>query len=220
MSDSREDLLQATYAARDAYLRQLGEVDPFVLTHLINPAFMGGPKWPNLRQAMRVIRNGSHTIIVSDGLADPFDENPEPNVGFGLEVLLETSDAIEGSVQNDWPFWIAYDVAQQFASHGGVRELIDELGMVSMELKARFGPSELTTPAGRIGLLFGVPGPNLQTEWTFPAGAVKVVTIKVLHPQELTVAVDEGEAGRKRLAKLFAKDRTHHISSASRLSVI
>jgi hypothetical protein len=218
VSEAREQLLQKTYEARDSYLRRLGEVDPLVLSHLINPAFAGGPRWPDLRQAFRVIRNGTHTVVASDGLADPFDDQKEPNVGFGIEVLGETSDEIEGSVQNDWLFWIVYDVAQQAAAHGGFRELIDELGLLSMELHCRYGPHELATPKGRIGVLLGVHPPNFAAEWSFPAGTVKVVTVKVLHPSELAVCLEEG--GRERLRDLFVADGTYHLSSVTRKPVL
>jgi hypothetical protein len=219
VSDSREELLQKTYVARDGYLGRLGKVDPLVLSHLINPSFAGRPRWPDLRQAFRVIRNGGHTIVVSDGLADPFDE-PEPNIGFGIEVMCETSDPIDGAVQNDWPFWVAYDVAQQAAHHGGFRDLLDELGVLSTEIQARFGPAELTTDQGRLGLLLGVHPPDFPAEWDFPAGKVKVVTVKVLHPSELAVVVAEGAAGRERLRDLFATDGSYHVSSANRAPVI
>jgi len=220
VSNPREELLQQTYAARDGYLRQLGEVDPLVLSHLINPALMGGPRWPDLRQAFRAIRNGGRTLVVSDGLSDPFDGQPDPNVGFGIEVLCETSDPIEGSVQNDWPFWVAYDVAQQAARHGGFRDLIDELGVLSMEIRARFGPEELATENGHLGLLLGVHPPDFPAEWALPGGTVKVVTVKVLHPNELAVAVEEGEAGRQRLRDLFAANGSYHVSSATRPPVV
>jgi hypothetical protein len=220
MSEAREQLLQQTYAARDGYLRQLGEVDPLVLSHVVNPSLMGGPRWPDLRQAFRVIRNGSHTIVCSDGLSDPFEDEDEPNVGYGVEILGETSDAIDGAVQNDWLFWVVYDVAQQAAHHGGFRELIDELGVLSMEIKARFGPEELTTPNGHLGLLLGVQPPKFPAEWKFPAGTVKVITVKVLHPSELAFVVDQGEKGRDKLKSLFARDKTHHVSSIRRKPVV
>lgn len=220
MSESREELLQRTYAARDGYFGALGEVDPLVLSHLINPAFAGGPRWPDLRQAFRVIRNGAHTRVTSDGLADPFDDQEEPNVGFGIEIIGETSDPIDGAIQNDWLFWIVYDVAQQAAAHGGFRELIDELGLLSMELRNRHGPSELATPEGRIGVLLGVNPPGLALEWDFPAGTVKPVTVKVLHPSELAVAAHEGGPGRERLRDLFIRDGTYHVSSVARKPVI
>jgi len=218
--DAREQLLQQTYAARDAALRQWGEVDPLVHAPIINPAFRGGARWPSLRQAFRVIRDGANTIVCSDGLADPFDDEEEPNIGFGVEILCETSDPEDGSVVNDWPSWIAYDVAQQAAHHGGFRELIDELGVLSMEINNRFGPDEMATPENRIGLLLGLSAPNRNTEWAFPAGTVKVVTVKVLHPSELAFVVNEGQAGRERLRDLFAETGTHHVSSATRAAVV
>lgn len=218
--DAREQLLQQTYAARDGALRQWGEVDPLVLAHIMNPAEMGGPRWPDLRQAFRVVRDGTNTIVCSDGLADPFDDATEPNVGFGVEIMCETSDPIEGAIQNDWPFWIAYDVAQQAAHHGGFRELLDELGVLSMEINNRYGPSEMATPENRIGLLLGLTAPNRNTEWAFPSGTVKVVTVKVLHPSELAFVVNEGQTGRERLRDLFAETGTHHVSSATRPAVV
>jgi hypothetical protein len=220
VSDPREELLQRTYAARDGYLQRLGEVDPLVLSHLINPTFAGGPRWPDLRQAFRVVRNGDRTIVISDGLSDPFDDEAEPNVGFGIEVMCESADPIDGAVQNDWPFWVAYDVAQQAAHHGGFRELIDELRLLSMEIKCRFGPEELATPDNHLGLLLGIHPPDFPAVWDFPAGTVKVVTVKVLHPSELAVAVEEGEAGRKRLSDLFAANGSYHVSSATCQPVI
>jgi hypothetical protein len=51
-----DDFLEQTYAARDEFVNSLGVADPDVLAPLINPAFMGGPMWPDLRQAWRVVR--------------------------------------------------------------------------------------------------------------------------------------------------------------------
>jgi len=40
-----------------------------------NPALLGGPKWPALRQAFRVVRRKTgNVILASDGLSDPFDD--------------------------------------------------------------------------------------------------------------------------------------------------
>ena len=72
---SAEKVLEASYHARDVCWQQLGTVDPDVLGHIINPAFMGGPRWPALRQAFRVVRRpNGNVIIASDGLSDPFDD--------------------------------------------------------------------------------------------------------------------------------------------------
>ena len=70
-----EDLCQATYAARAACWKAIGQLDTDVLGHVINPTFMGGPKWPALRQAFAIIRRPETQTVVlaSDGLADPWD---------------------------------------------------------------------------------------------------------------------------------------------------
>ena len=80
------------------------------------------------------------------------------------------------------------------------------------------GPGdELTTPKGQVlGLLLGVHSPKFTAEWKFPAGTVKVITVKVLHPSELAFVVDKGEKGREKLKALFIKDKTYHISSVRR----
>ena len=215
-----EEFLQRTYQARDAYLRELGAVDDFVLAPLMNPAFMGGPAWPSLRQAWRVVRNGPRTIIVSDGLSDPFEDQPEPNAGFGLEFLGETADALPAQLGTSWLFDIVYGVSQQAAAHGGFREFIDELGLLSTEVGAPGELKALAGPKGSVGVLLGLRPSVGRAEWDLPGGLVKVVTVKLLQPPELAYIIENGEAGRERLRELFAADGSHHLSSPSRPSVI
>ena len=46
-----------------------------MLSHLVSPTLSGGPKWPALRQAFRLVRRPNGNIILaSDGLSDPFDD--------------------------------------------------------------------------------------------------------------------------------------------------
>ena len=70
-----EDLLDRTAAARKDTWQEIGTQEPLVLNDTVNPALMGGPKWPALRQAFRIIRRRTGNIILaSDGLSDPFDD--------------------------------------------------------------------------------------------------------------------------------------------------
>lgn len=215
-----EEFLLQTFQAREAYLRRMGAVDELLLAPLINPAFMGGPAWPSLRQSWRTVRNKRRTIIISDGLSDPFEDEVEPNVGFGIEVLGETSDSLPDQVQASWLFTVVYAVSQQAAAHGGFRSLIDELGVLSMEIKA---PTELQSLANEndtLGLLLGLQSPNLPLEWELPAGLVKVVTVKVLHPAELAYAVEQEAAGRTHLREQFSAAGSYHLSWLSRPSAV
>jgi hypothetical protein len=215
-----EALLQATYKARDKFVNGLGVANPDVLAPLINPSFMGGPMWPDLRQAWRVVRRGSNTIVISDGLSDPFSDEPGPSAGFGLEVLAETADPMPEPLQASWLFDLVYHVSQQCAGHGGVRDLIDELRLLSLELPVSAALQPVATSNNRAGVLLGLAPPDMETEFALPGGSIRVVTAKLLWPSELDYVVANGEAGREELAKRFAADHTHHRSSMSRKAVI
>ena len=218
--DQMEQLLEMTYEARDGYLKQMGSVDSMVLAPLVNPGLVGGPRWPSLREAWRTVRNGNRTLIVSDGLSDPFDDEPEANVGFGIEILGETADPLPEQLQTSWLFSVVYEVSQQAAAHGGFRALIDRLGILSMEINAPNELKHLAGPEGNIGLLLGLRDPALQIEWQIPAGRVKVVTAKVLCPEELVFVTTSYEEARKQLTELFAGDGSYHRSSISRRPVV
>jgi hypothetical protein len=215
-----EAVLQATYEARDKYVSSLGVVNPDVLAPLINPSFMGGPMWPNLRQAWRVVRRGANTIVISDGLSDPFSDEPEPNAGFGIEVLAETADPMPEQVQAGWLFDLVYQVSQQCAAHGGVRDLIDELGLLSLELPMSEVLRPVATSNTRAGVLLGLAAPDMQTDFASPGGSVRVVTAKLLCPSELEYAASNAKAGRDELARRFAADGMQHRSSMLRKAVI
>ena len=72
---SLEDLLEKSSKAREALWESLGSLEPLVLSHLVNPALSGGPKWPALRQSFRLVRRpDGNVLLASDGLSDPFDD--------------------------------------------------------------------------------------------------------------------------------------------------
>ena len=213
-----DDLRQQVYVARDAYARSLGTVSPDVLAPLINPGFMGGPLWPDTRQAGRVIRSGTNTLILSDGLSDPFCDDPEPNPGFGLEVLAETSDPLPDELQGTWLFDLVYQVSQQCAFHGGVRELIDRLVLVSLELPLSPQLEPVATANNTAGVLLGTLPPDYPAGFDVPGGSVRIVTAKLLWPRELEYAAT-GKGARENLGQRFVADGTLHLSSLMRTSV-
>lgn len=215
-----EAFLRKTYEARDRFVGGLGQVHPDVLAPLMNPTFMGGPRWPHLRQAWRVVRRAASTLIISDGLSDPFSDDPDPNPGFALEVLAETPDQLPEHIQGTWLFDLVYLVSQQCAAHGGVRDLIDELGVVSLELPASDEFKPLATPHDTVGVLLGLLPDDFPTEFDLPGGVIRVVTAKILWPTELSYVVTNGQAGRDDLVKRFTADGTHHRSSLLRKPVV
>lgn len=211
---------QPTYDARDAFASTLGEVSPDVLAPVINPEFMDGPPWPDLRQAWRVIRRPGSVIVISDGLSDPFDEEEDLNTGFGLEVIAETEDPLPDQIQDSWLFDLVYAVSQQCADHGGVAELVERLGTVSLELEATDALSPVATDDDQVGVLLGVTADSAPRYFEVPAGNVLVLTATLLFPSELDYLIEHGKAGRAELAKRLAKHNYHHKSSLRRKPLV
>lgn len=211
-----DELCQAIYAARETFAKSLGEVDGDVLTPLINPSFMGGPQWPDLRQAWRVIRRGTSTLIMSDGLSDPFPEVAEPNHGFALEILAETPDALPAELNGSWLFDLVYQVSQQAAHHGGFRGLIDRHSVGCLELPGSESLHPFIASSGRVGVLLGTMPAGRPNGFDTPGGFVLIVTAKLLWPSELAFAAAGGKSAREELAQRFVADGTLHTSSTHR----
>ena len=96
-----QDSCAASCAARDACWKTVGQVDSDVLSHLINPAFMGGPRWPALRQAFAVVRRPETQTVVlaSDGLSDPWDGEANPTVPYFI-MLVKRAGRTEARLNN------------------------------------------------------------------------------------------------------------------------
>jgi hypothetical protein len=219
-SGDHEQRRAEMYAARDQFVRSLGEVDPDVLAPLINPEFMGGPAWPDMRQAWSVIRRPNSTIILSDGLSDPFPEVAEPHVGFGLEVLVESNDALPQELQASWLFDLAFQVSQQCADHGGIRDLVERTGVASLELPLNHDLPSMLNDNRMAGVLLGLAPPDLPQEFATPGGSVRIITAKLLWLSELQYIVTGGKVARSELAARFQKDGSYHRSSLLREPVI
>jgi len=215
-----DELIQATYDARDAFYRSLGKPDDDVLAPVVNPVFMGGPEWPALREAWRVVRRPDSILIVSDGLSDPFEDDDGQNAGLEIEVVAETCDSIPDQVESSWLFDLVYEVSQQCAEHGGIGELIEEHKLLSLELPGSDALRPMMTPDNSIGVLLGVESPSIPIHFSHPAGPVRVITAKLLCPAELDFVAENGRTGREELASRFKASGENHLSSLNRQSVV
>jgi len=222
--DPNEQALLRTFDARSGFWRQVGELDPDVLSHLINPAFMGGPRWPALRQAFSRIETENTVILASDGLSDPFDDGEGTDQGLELECYLETDDLALGTnimdVTRTWPFQLLYQVAQNMAAHGGVKSILDQYGVLSMELYHVDVPGGWQNEDGRVGVLLGVESPRIPSSIHLPFGEARLVSIKLLTVNELDYVLEHGAEGRRKLVEWFKQQGTHHLSTLKRESVV
>lgn len=219
-------MLATACAARDAFYATLGDVDADVLAPLVNPAFMGGPRWPSLRQAWRVIRRADTVIIASDGLSDPFEDDDDVFVPRGhlLEVCIEAplSAFDGGAVQASWLFDVIYQVSQNVADHGSIDLLVQRHGSVSMVLDVRDAPAGLEDEDEQVGVLLAQGASSIAPSFDTPYGEVLLLTVTALQPAELAFiseAADKAQS-RRDLAAALAASPTGHLSVAQRPAVI
>lgn len=219
-------MLATACAARDAFYATLGTVDADVLAPLVNPAFMGGPRWPSLRQAWRVIRRAESILIASDGLSDPFEDDDDVFVPRGhlLEVCIEAPlAAFDGNpVQQSWLFDAIYQVSQNVADHGSIDLLVQRHGSVSMVLDVRDAPAGLEDGDEQVGVLLSQGTATIPPSFATPYGEVMLLTVTVLQPAELAHigAADDKAQSRRDLAAALAASPTGHWSVAQRPAVI
>lgn len=213
-------LLLESYAARDTVWQSVGKPHKDVLSFLINPSFMGAPRWPALRQAFRRIDRKNTVIVASDGLSDPFDDEDPPSVnGFRVEVFAEAAGIKE--IKGSWLFNLVYQVAQSVADRGNLAELFEKYGIVSTELYDVNGvPKEFLNKAGRVGVLLGIKAPQIPELVQLPLSNVYFVSAKLLTIPELDFVAAGGPEAREDLAVRFTEDGSHHVSSLKRKSVV
>jgi hypothetical protein len=220
-SDKYSQLLHATGEARRSCFRTLGEPDADVWAPPINPALMGGPAWPT-RPAWQRIRDGERTTIASSGLSDPFPDADGPNVGFGVETAVATTDALPADLRPSWRLDIAQAVSDQAAADGRFHLRQAKFGLFLFGV--RMAASEFWRPfadaEGYCGFLLGQSVPGLNPTIRLPAGDAVLLLAKLLTPAEYEYAAAEGPEGAKHLGELFARDGSYHLSSRGRVSVI
>lgn len=74
--------------------------------------FLGGPAWPNTRQAFVVARRPRGLLVASDGLSDPFDDEDDcQQNGLGHEFFATTPDPID-HVPGSWLFDLVWQMSQ------------------------------------------------------------------------------------------------------------
>jgi len=215
------EMYDQTNEARDKLFCSLGKVDPDVIGHIINPAFMGGPQWPSLRQAFSVIRSEQSVKIASNGLSDPFDDMADPNNGFRLEVIAETAEKLVTDISSTWLFKLVYAISQQAAHSGQIAQFVATHGVVTMELYAEdCGLEEFQNKNGMVGVILGVESPDMPKSINFPAEEITLVTVQILTPDELDYVSEKRAEGRDHIHELLQKKGIYHLIKPKRKSVL
>lgn len=213
--------LEATRELRDELYASIGRVEPDVVAHWFNSAFLGAAAWPAQRQSFSVIRRDNSNLLITDGLSDPFANVGTKNSGFALELYAESKQRLQGPLADSVLFKLVCATAQQVAHSGQIAALLRRHGVLTMELYAEdCGLSEFQNKNGMVGVIIGVESPDIQKSCEFPGGEVILASVQMLTADELAYVVNAGTVGRQQLCRALQNTGLHHYLSPRRASVL
>jgi hypothetical protein len=195
---------------RAAALAAWGEVEPTILTPLMNPAFAGGPAWPAFRQGWRVARREDATLIMSDGLSDPFDdETPEQSKnGFEIEVYAITREPLTDAPQSSWLMSLVYQMSQTVAHSGAVAAMLERHGTITTDIfdvkipephRARFVTDNMCC------VLVNLTAPEMPESIDGPLSPIRLANVKLLTVDERAFVMEHGDEGRVQIVTAFER---------------
>lgn len=229
MNDDRtpDELRQQTYKARSEAWKAVGTLDDQALTFMINPAFAGMPKWPDLRQSYSVVHlENGHTIIATDGLSDPFGaghtHQDQAKNGFGMELYVEIEEPFDmATAGSKWWFQLLYQESLQVAYHGTILDTLDKYDdILSSELYDVTDLPEDRKNQGRAPVMLGVPSERVPRQVEGPLGPIRFVSLTLLTLDELQHAIGDAANGRRYIADELTKQYGGPLSSLERSSVL
>lgn len=196
------------------FWNRIGRIDEEVIGYDPDTKDIGTPFWPSQREEYHAVHLADGWILTTDGLSDPFvGTDCYDSSGLGLEFYFETI-AQNSESRLDPEELPEMEVLQQIAynavAHGRFRELIDELGVLSMTLPmyGEFG-ERWEDEDGNTGFLFWIPSERQNWQVTLPFGLVRFVAVTPLLPEELSYAAESG-ANRQALANALSQTREGH----------
>ncbi|WP_157574100.1 hypothetical protein [Nocardia jejuensis] len=222
-----------TWDVLDEAWNSWGTLDSDVIAHLLNPAFVGGPTWPALRQAHVIARRQDAVLVASSGLADPTCWNTgEYTNGYELEVFGIAPDVPADSnpmtVATSWLGQMVMTVSNLVAQHGfEVLEMVEEFGVITIELSNARLPDEggdvFVDENGSMVVMLGLMDREIPGFVNAPLAPVRLINVKLLTAAEAHFCVHNSmgeERARREIARRFAIQGSVLWSSLGRPSVV
>ena len=236
MERNGKSLLERSFDARAAAWSGWGRLETDVLSHAVNPSLTGGPRWPAMRQAYRVARKGKVVLVASDGLSDPYEDEDDDEVtgdenGVGLELFAATDDPVDRpdvrdpvrSVGATWLHDLVFQTSQIAAQHGTLGPMLDELGLVTLELWNVKIPEthheRFFNSAGRTTVLLSAGAAPIPTRIAGPLSPIRLVHVQLLTLAELGFVLSGGITARRELADRLRAQKVAPLSRLDRPSV-
>ncbi|SEC25700.1 Suppressor of fused protein (SUFU) [Tenacibaculum sp. MAR_2009_124] len=221
-----EEHFKLSCEKREHYWKTTGELFSDVVGNMINPSFMGGPRWPSLRQAHIGVQLENGTIIASDGLTDPYDDydtNPENQNynGVGIELYTITDSKYKNiqEIIDSWEFKVLSQVSRMAASNPNISYTLNDYTYISSVVNGIDLPSQFLNEAGEVGVLLGLKTNEVSSKIQLSIEEVSLVNVSILTKKELDFIMENGAKGRIEIAEKLMKQGYYKLST-NRKSVV
>lgn len=185
-------------------------IDSFEIQYL-HPDHHSYPAWPGGERWLNLLKTKWNTeIIFSDGLFKIGSQN-------NYEIYLETNEDVE-DFSSSWQANVVYNVGSLIPKVTDLKNRLSENKYLTVQVQIDGAPDEwsLTNADGNIGIMLGLENRDLE-HIKFP---FTPINIKLMRPQEIQYALNNGIEGRNLLASLYAKQGGQTQSNLERESVI
>ncbi|GAA5024132.1 hypothetical protein GCM10011506_07530 [Marivirga lumbricoides] len=221
-----EEHFKISCEKREDYWKSIGKLFPDVIGNMINPSFMGGPRWPCLRQAHIGVQLHDKIIISSDGLSDPYDdydantENQSYN-GIGIELYAISENKYNNiqEIIDSWEFNILRQVSSMAASNPNISYMLNDYGYISSTINGIDLPSKFLGVNGETGVLLGLKTNEVLDKIKLSIEEISLVNVAILTKRELDYIIENGAKGRTEVANKLTEQGYYKLSK-DRESVI
>lgn len=212
MADSidpmRQQAIDIARELRIKFYRSLGELKEEALTTRFSNEFSRDLSWPADQEQYRVIYTDKSTVVITDGLSDPFaQESEDPKLqrnGHGFEAFVEFSDKVKYELLTKSPMLsVLVGVVETLIAQGNAKKLLIENKYISMERNDDRLPAKYQKE-GRFGVMLGVKSANVPATMKLNLeDDVLLIGVKLLTYDELEKAAVDDDVVRVKLEESF-----------------
>ncbi len=213
--------LTESIRARWTYWSKLGDLAPDLIAPQVNAIYKNVPAWPSDRLAFLTIERDASTVLATDGLSDPFEDINGGNQGFRVEFFMDIAERPLSETSRGIAVETLMTIAYNTVARGGIEDLLDEFGLISMEIPESDLPATHLTSDGSAGVLLGGPKADFSTLYVDgPLGDIELVSLTLLTGRETDLIRKKGAGARADIAQNLLESGIGHRTIIGRPSII